>query len=350
MLFHSEAAAGLHAMRFFKDGVWTTVVVDDLIPCHGKLKPNFSTNSEPRDGPVALLQKGLAKLYRCYEHLDSGRVGSALEVSERAWEGEAARSHIPRSSTHASLRTPFSVGHDGRDFREDLPARRLHFRARRRQAAWRQRGGRAELGRDVRTPRFTRQGAHTCHGWSTRCSLSIAHYSARTAHHTPHPPHPLHTSAQGGHLLGASFKPKYADKGGQPAMPAELDGNGALVYPILELRESQNQQFVRLRNPWRLYKDSLKAPEWKGKWGPMSSEWQARRDSMRMDRSCSRLHHPIPEHVRAHASARAPPAEPARARDGARWQAARRILLDDFRRLHQRLQQSQRVPPLRQGL
>ena len=31
VLFHSEENVGLHAMRFFKDGGWVTVVVDDLI-------------------------------------------------------------------------------------------------------------------------------------------------------------------------------------------------------------------------------------------------------------------------------------------------------------------------------
>lgn len=80
----------MYALRLFKDGVWKTVVVDDLIPCYGKLKPAYSSQSEPRDGPVALLQKGLAKLYGCYEHLQVGRLGSALEdltggVSEKIY-------------------------------------------------------------------------------------------------------------------------------------------------------------------------------------------------------------------------------------------------------------------------
>ena len=76
--YHDESA-GLAALRFFKDGEWRTVVVDDQMPCHGKLKLAYSSNSEPRDGPVALVSKGLAKLYKCYEELKAGRVGSALE-------------------------------------------------------------------------------------------------------------------------------------------------------------------------------------------------------------------------------------------------------------------------------
>ena len=70
---------GMHAVRLWKDGAWRTVVVDDQIPCHGKLKPAYSTNDAPRDGPVALVEKALSKLYGCYEHLKQGRVGSALE-------------------------------------------------------------------------------------------------------------------------------------------------------------------------------------------------------------------------------------------------------------------------------
>ena len=76
--YHDESL-GLAAVRLFKDGAWRTVVVDDQVPCHGKLKLAHSSNAEPRDGPVSLVSKALAKLYGCYEHLKVGRVGSALE-------------------------------------------------------------------------------------------------------------------------------------------------------------------------------------------------------------------------------------------------------------------------------
>ena len=76
---YSDESLGMHAVRLFKDGAWRTVAVDDQIPCHGKLKPAYSTNVEARDGPVAIVQKALAKLYGCYEQLKVGRVGSALE-------------------------------------------------------------------------------------------------------------------------------------------------------------------------------------------------------------------------------------------------------------------------------
>mgnify|MGYP002831692900 CR=1 FL=1 len=58
---------------------WSTVIVDDQLPCHGKKKPIFSTNVDPGGGPLAAISKALAKMYGCYEHLNGGRVGSALE-------------------------------------------------------------------------------------------------------------------------------------------------------------------------------------------------------------------------------------------------------------------------------
>ncbi|KAL1518789.1 hypothetical protein AB1Y20_003072 [Prymnesium parvum] len=208
VLFHSEPSAGLHAMRFFKDGEWKTVVVDDMIPCHGKLKPIFSSNSEPRDGPVSILQKGLAKLYGCYEHLSTGRVGSALE-----------------------------------DFT----------------------GG-------VSEKIYLRDGCTSVRGDLKQPGVSIASEVASGALWAR-----LATLIKGSHLLGASFKPIYASRGGEAAMPVELEGNanGALIYPVLELREAQGQQFVRLRNPWRLVNGVQRAPEWRGAWSTSSPEWQS---------------------------------------------------------------------------
>ena len=55
------------------------MLVDDLMPCHGKKKLLYSSNIDPAAGPVAAVQKALAKLYGCYEHLAGGRIGAALE-------------------------------------------------------------------------------------------------------------------------------------------------------------------------------------------------------------------------------------------------------------------------------
>ena len=77
---------GVHGVRLYKDGEgkgsapsFVTVVVDDQTPCHGKKKPIYSSNIDPSAGPVCAVQKALAKLYGCYEQLNTGRVGWALE-------------------------------------------------------------------------------------------------------------------------------------------------------------------------------------------------------------------------------------------------------------------------------
>ena len=205
VLFHSEPQVGLHAVRLFKDGTWTTIVMDDLIPSHGKLKPVYSSNSEPRDGPVLLLQKALAKLYGCYEHLLVGRLGSALE---------------------------------------DLT------------------GG-------VSEKIYLRDGCQNARGEDKQPNISIEAELASGALWVR-----LSSLLKGGHLLGATYKTKYSHLGGKSALPADLEGGAALAYPILEMREAQGQQLVRLRNPWRLYNEATRAPEWKGAWGVGSSEWQ----------------------------------------------------------------------------
>ena len=203
VLPYSDESAGLHAVRLFKDGSWRTVVVDDQLPCHGKGRPAYSTNSEPRDGPVALVSKALAKLYGCYEDLKVGRVGSALEdltggISDKIYLRDgvlSASSGLPKQP-HISALDEVSSG-----------------------VMW------------------------------ARLSALLS----------------------GGHLLGACFKPKYASLGGKAAIEC-----GGLVYPLVEMKEAQGSQYVRLRN---VYKGDEKggkptAREWEGAWGPASAEWQ----------------------------------------------------------------------------
>ena len=79
--FSSQKGSGMHALRVFKDGAWRTVVVDDLIPTQGRSRPPppaYSSSVEPAEGPLSIVQKALAKMYGCYEHLSNGRVGMGL--------------------------------------------------------------------------------------------------------------------------------------------------------------------------------------------------------------------------------------------------------------------------------
>ena len=89
---------------------------------------------------------------------------------------------------------------------------------------------------------------------------------------------------EGGHLLGAVFKPKYASPGGSPAIdPSVLDANEALVYPVIGMKEVSNDsgggRYVKLRNPFSKIGDNVtKAKEWEGPWGSSragAAEWSA---------------------------------------------------------------------------
>ena len=212
---------GVHAVRLFKDGEakgvaaeWGTVVVDDQLPCHGKKKPIFSTNVDPGGGPVAAVSKALAKLYGCYEHLNGGRVGSALEdltggISDKIYLRDAI------------------AGADGVE----------------------------------KQPRIS------C---ATECAGGVS--GAMWAR--------LKEILDGGHLLGAAYKPKYAAAGGGGdvvAMPPKSDAvKRALVYPLVEMKEVDGSGYVRLKNCWGKVgegKDNS-APEYKGDWGASSASWQ----------------------------------------------------------------------------
>ena len=237
---HSGDAAGLgvHGVRLFKDGeakgvapVFTSVVVDDLMPCHGKKKLIYSSNVDPTAGPVAVVQKALAKLYGCYEHLVGGRVGGALEdltggIADKLYLRDGVK------------------GSDGSN-----------------------KQGQLDVGVELRSGQLWKR---------------------------------LHALHEAGHLLGAAYKPKYAQLGGSLGLGADsnalalseaakkaVEGKAAagsaeaavvkkptvLVYPIVELRDVEGAKFVKLHNPWHKVGDAP-APEYKGEWSKESPLWQ----------------------------------------------------------------------------
>ena len=211
LLQHSEAGAGLHALRLFKDGAWTSVAVDDLVPCHGRSvkaqQPAYSSSEQPGAGPLSLVQKALAKLYGCYEQLNTGRVGWALEdltggVSDCIY-----------------LRDGVASAFDGTLKQPQLQA----------------------IQEITEGTMYTR----------------------------------LAGLLEQGHLAGATYKHKYAAEGEAPAMACEGETPAHLVYPLLECKQLEDGgQFVRLRNPYAKMPDGKAAPEWRGAWGNAAADWQ----------------------------------------------------------------------------
>ena len=233
---------GVHAVRLFKDGEskgvapeWTTVVVDDQVPCHGKKKPIYSTNVDPGGGPVAAVQKALAKLYGCYEQLAGGRVGSALEdltggVSDKIYlrDGVANVEGVDKQP-QISVADEAASGVDGKL-------------------------------------------------WKRLSEIHAAGHLLAATYKTKH-------SGVGGIQgvcedrpampLKEVKKPPTSNKdAAAAAKEAERVRNRSLAYPIVEFRVVDGAGgFVRLRNPWSKVGES-EAPVWKGDWGPNSASWQ----------------------------------------------------------------------------
>ncbi|KAL5018628.1 hypothetical protein ScPMuIL_004350, partial [Solemya velum] len=70
--------AGIFHFDFWWYGNWKEVIIDDYLPTNG-YRPIYGRNrSQPDEFWTCLLEKAYAKLHRCYEALDGGKLQDAL--------------------------------------------------------------------------------------------------------------------------------------------------------------------------------------------------------------------------------------------------------------------------------
>lgn len=75
----SDPERGMYQCKFFKNGEWVVVAVDDRIPCHeSSNKPLFASCSEKNEFWVPILEKAYAKLHGSYAAIESGSSSDAL--------------------------------------------------------------------------------------------------------------------------------------------------------------------------------------------------------------------------------------------------------------------------------
>ncbi|KAF4736506.1 hypothetical protein FOZ62_024721, partial [Perkinsus olseni] len=70
---------GAYVVRLCRDGVWHNVIVDDTFPCT-RLGTLAYTKAARRQLWVPLIEKAAAKLFGCYEALNSGTISEAMSL------------------------------------------------------------------------------------------------------------------------------------------------------------------------------------------------------------------------------------------------------------------------------
>ncbi|KAJ1495889.1 hypothetical protein T484DRAFT_1607252, partial [Baffinella frigidus] len=70
---------GVYTTRFYKDGKWKQVMVDDHLPCTKRARSLMAKCADVSELWVPILEKAYAKLHGCYECLAHGNLAYALK-------------------------------------------------------------------------------------------------------------------------------------------------------------------------------------------------------------------------------------------------------------------------------
>ena len=70
---------GHFVCKFYKDGAWVKVEIDDRIPCNSSGRPAFASCADPNEFWVPLIEKAYAKLHGGYDTIESGAISYALK-------------------------------------------------------------------------------------------------------------------------------------------------------------------------------------------------------------------------------------------------------------------------------
>lgn len=110
---------GEYTLRFYREGKWEEVTIDDRIPCGQDGLPVFAHCIDPEEIWVPIIEKGLAKLLGTYEALDGGYLEEAIvmftggrpeKVTVNNWKGKDVFEETSADLWHKLL-TYYTEGH-----------------------------------------------------------------------------------------------------------------------------------------------------------------------------------------------------------------------------------------------
>lgn len=114
-----DSKRGEYKLRFYREGKWEEVTIDDRIPCGADGKPVFGHCKDPEEIWVLLIEKALAKLLGTYEALDGGYLeegvvfltgGRPEKVTINDWKGKSCFEETEADLWH-KLMTYYNEGH-----------------------------------------------------------------------------------------------------------------------------------------------------------------------------------------------------------------------------------------------